>query len=519
MIVVQLVPIWAFRYLPTTDGAAHVASAEVMRKYADPALSVFRKYYVLATRPIPNLAGHLVLAGLGAVVSPTVAEKVLVSLYVVLLPLGVRYGVRSIRRGATPLAWVAFAMVYNYLYAQGFYNFVLSCGVFFFVVGYWVRNRDRMDWRRGVVLGVLAGVLYVCHLFSLAMAIGVIGGLCVWCGFWEIRAHAFGVAAKRALVTGLALLPVRVMAVVFRPSSEWHSDQVFEWNPREDVVSLLQFSSMTSYREKEAWLGGMITTLVGALALVVLANKAARGRRAWSRWDVLLFVPVGLVGVYLRSYDAKALHFYIPHRVMLYAFLTILLWLAGQAMTRRVRWAVVPAACAVSVGFVAAHALKYREFAPQLREFVAAGDQIKPNSTFLPLIFSPRGRTADARVSSIDVAPFYMASGYIAARRDAVDLRNYEGHTDHFPVQFRPALDPYTHLAVGDGLNEVPPKIDIEGYRRQGGEVDYVMVWGLEDVFRSAEGTRAVYRQLEAGYEKLDVPGARWTEVWRRKGK
>jgi hypothetical protein len=160
MIVVQLVPIWAFRYLPTTDGAAHVASAEVMRKYADPALSVFRSYYVLATRPIPNLAGHLVLAGVGAVVSPTVAEKVLVSLYVVLLPLGVRYGVRSIRRGATPLAWVAFAMVYNYLYAQGFYNFVLSCGVFFFVVGYWVRNRDRMDWRRGVVLGVLAGVLY-----------------------------------------------------------------------------------------------------------------------------------------------------------------------------------------------------------------------------------------------------------------------------------------------------------------------------------------------------------------------
>src|SRR3954463_11903509 len=81
MIVVQLVPIWAVRYLPTTDGAAHVAVAEVMRKYSDPELSVFRKYYVLPGKPMPNLAGHLMLAGLTAVVSPAVAEKVVVSLY------------------------------------------------------------------------------------------------------------------------------------------------------------------------------------------------------------------------------------------------------------------------------------------------------------------------------------------------------------------------------------------------------------------------------------------------------
>jgi hypothetical protein len=517
MIVVMLVPIWAFTYLPTTDGAAHVANAEVIRKYNDPGLSVYRQYYWVSKEPMPNLVGHLLLAGLMAVMPPTGAEKVVVSLYVVLLPLGVRYCVRAIRRSATPLAWLAFPMVYNYLFAQGFYNFVLSCGVFFFVVGYWVRNRDRMDWRTGAVLGLLSVVLYACHLFSLVMAWGVIGGLCLWFAFWEWRAHAFGVAVKRVIVTAAALLPVFVMAVVFRPSGEWHSKEVFGWNPKDDLVALLQFSSMTSYRNKEALLGGAITTMMGGLTLLVLANKARR--RSWSKWDVLLVVPIGLVGVYFRSYDARALHFYIPHRVMLYAFLTLILWLAGQPMARRVKWAVVPLAAGIALAFVASHALKYREFAPQLREFVSAGDRIERNSTFLPLIFSPRGRTADGRVSSIDVAPFYMASGYIAARRNAVDLRNYEGNTDHFPVRFRDELNPYKHLAVGDGLNEVPPKVDIEGYRRQGGEVEYVIVWGLEDAFRDNEGVKALYRQLEQGYQRVAVPGARWTEVWKRKGK
>ena len=44
-IVLHLAPIWAFKYLPTTDGAAHVANADVLRKYNDPSFDVFRKYY------------------------------------------------------------------------------------------------------------------------------------------------------------------------------------------------------------------------------------------------------------------------------------------------------------------------------------------------------------------------------------------------------------------------------------------------------------------------------------------
>jgi len=76
--------------------------------------------------------------------TPLVAEKMLVSLYMVLFPLAVRYAVRSIRPKAMPLAFLALPLVYNYLFAQGFYNFCLSIAVFFFIIGYWIRNRDRL---------------------------------------------------------------------------------------------------------------------------------------------------------------------------------------------------------------------------------------------------------------------------------------------------------------------------------------------------------------------------------------
>jgi hypothetical protein len=44
LIIVHLIPIWAFTYLPTTDGAAHVANADVMRKINDGGHSVFAHY-------------------------------------------------------------------------------------------------------------------------------------------------------------------------------------------------------------------------------------------------------------------------------------------------------------------------------------------------------------------------------------------------------------------------------------------------------------------------------------------
>ena len=67
----------------------------------------------------------------------------------------------------------ALGALISYLLGQGFYNFCLSIAVFFFVAGYWIRNRDRLDFKRGALLAALGLLLYACHLFSLMMACAV----------------------------------------------------------------------------------------------------------------------------------------------------------------------------------------------------------------------------------------------------------------------------------------------------------------------------------------------------------
>jgi hypothetical protein len=523
-ILLHLVPIWSFRYLPTTDGAAHVANADVLRKFHDPALDVFRKYYYISHEPTPNLAGHLILAGLLYVAPPTVAEKILVSLYVVLFPLAVRYAVKAVHCRAAPLAYLSFPLIYSFLFHQGFYNFCLSFAAFFLVIGYWFRNKDRLTGWRALGLCSLALVLYTCHLFSLMMACGVLAALAGWewgVDVWKTR-RPFGPAAKRALVTGAALLPAFVLALVFRPSSKdaplpdvepWSFSQL-----KDELLSLVQFSPMTSFRREEQWLGGAVFALLAALAGWALLSKLRR--RYWTGRDVLMVVVIGLAGVFIRAVDPASVYYYVPQRALFYAFLIGILWLAGQPMTRRMRWAVPPIAICIALAFLGSAALKYREFAAQIREFVdVAGGQIAPNRTFLPLVYSVHGLNDSGKPSSTDAAPFYMISGYIAAQRNALDLRNYEARTDHFPVRFRAKLNPYKHLAVGRGLDEIPPKIDIANFRRQGGEIDYVLIWAIPENLKDDPGTVALHEQLKStGYQRMPLTGAKRTELWKRIG-
>src|SRR2546423_563630 len=103
-----LIPVWAFHYFPSTDGGAHLANADVLLQSLQPAATAYHKYYQFSHRPLPNSLGHFLLALLMLVTKPAVAEKVLVSGYVIGLPLAVRYGLRAVRPAS---GWLAFAVI------------------------------------------------------------------------------------------------------------------------------------------------------------------------------------------------------------------------------------------------------------------------------------------------------------------------------------------------------------------------------------------------------------------------
>src|SRR5262245_37251957 len=161
-------------FAPTQDGPAHLSMAQALRQYGTPEGGYLREYLVPNQEAIPNWFVFFLLADVLRFLSLPVAEKVLLSAYVILLPLAARYALRAVRPGAGFLAFLSFPFVYNFLLNMGFYNFCFSLAAFLFSLGYWLRHRGRLGIRHTAVLALLILWTYFCHPVTLAVLVGTL---------------------------------------------------------------------------------------------------------------------------------------------------------------------------------------------------------------------------------------------------------------------------------------------------------------------------------------------------------
>jgi hypothetical protein len=531
LVVVHLVPLWAFKYFPSQDGPSHIYNASVMRDYQRPDLSSFREYYLINTSPAPNWFGHLVLAGLMYLVPMLTAEKLLLSGYVILLPLSVRYALRAIRPEAGFLAVLAFPFIFNYVLHLGYYNFSYSLVVFFLLIGYWFEHRERFRLREAATLGSLALVLYFCHLVSLVMAGLAIGLLAVWLTLLDLarqlrerrvgRPGLWSADRTRALVPLAAFLPAAILAVAFLTrQGTAHSAPP----PTRILLNgLLHLDSLVAYDEDRAiWFS---TALVGLFVVVLLLCLVAKAvRRRLDRWDGLLAVVAAFGVVYFLAPASMSGGMDISPRLRLFPFFALLLWFGAQAYSLVVRRGIQAVALAIALAVLALNTMRYGEINDYLGEYLSGSSLVEPNATLLSLCFSHYANEPDGRPLAHKIAPFAHASSYISAERRSLELDNYEAQTSYFPLMFRPRLNPAVHIAVSKPAfqcpHQAPPRVDFLTYpQRTGGRVDYVLLWGARDEQLGSAEAKDILRQLEAGYELVYTsPQRGLVQLYRRKG-
>ena len=133
LVLIHLIPIWGFDYFPSQDGPAHIENASIIRNYHHPDRSILRTYYTFNKKFTPTWFGHLILVGLMYIVPAITAEKIFLTLYVILFPISVRYALSAMRSDNSFLAYLSFPFIYNYTLHLGFYSFCLSLSLYFFV--------------------------------------------------------------------------------------------------------------------------------------------------------------------------------------------------------------------------------------------------------------------------------------------------------------------------------------------------------------------------------------------------
>ena len=208
-----IVAIWTVPDFVTQDGPTHLYNAWILSRSSDPR-SPYQAFYQVNWQPVPNWAGHLALAGLLLVVSPWTADRIMMTVTLLGLPLAsvwLRWKVRGDRslQGACLLAAM---LAMNLTWLLGFTSFLLGCVLFPITLGVWWSARDNLGYRRIASIGLLLVLGYFCHLVSLGLTLLALGVLALFAPAEREPGDCRRPRLRRLVRSALCVLPVVPLA-------------------------------------------------------------------------------------------------------------------------------------------------------------------------------------------------------------------------------------------------------------------------------------------------------------------
>lgn len=553
-VMVEVAFVLAGPPLPTVDGPAHLLGATVL---ADSGSPPYDEFYRLHLFPSPNLSMELVLAGLQRVFSPGAAERLLVAAYAVLLPLGLRYAVRSVRPGSEWLALAALPLTFGYLFFYGFYNYCVGLALFCFCVGFALRRvarageRPLLGPRDTAGLAALFTLTYFTHLVPFVMAVLSVAAIAVAAvvaakrrkpmilktlgGYnaLSLPDHEKGDAtgrwtsvvrgmlreeAPRALVpVVLAAAPGLLLAAGFTLLNRGNPQPPQFASPLGLLAGLatLHMPVVTFDRLE------LVGSVLAAATLFGLGVAALRSRpRPAAGRAPAVAAALALVVFVLAPNRFGADYGFINERLSMFPVLLGVCWLAAHRFGPRARTLGAAAflLAAVVLGVVRAPALAHYE--RLATEFASVQRVIEPGSTLLSVRFAAQ-TPPGGEVRNPWWDPLLHMASRVAVDTHGVDIGHYEARLSYFPTQFRPSHDLRRLVdPTGRGLEAVPPRIDLgAAVSEDQPTVDYVLLVSPAAADTADPPTTRLLDVLSSDFRRvMTTEPTGLVEVWARRG-
>jgi hypothetical protein len=476
LIALEVTLVWAFPYFPSEDGPSHLHNASVLANYDRE--SIYREYYRLTPfRPAGNMLTQFVLAGLLKLTGVILAEKLLLTGYVILLPVSFRYLLCVLTR-RTDFSLFAFVLVPNYFLYMGLWNFCYSIGFLLLTLGFYFEHVQGWTPRSIAVLGVGGLVVYLTHAVSWVICLIAIAGwglVQLIADVWGERGPALWAGLQKGLRQyGLplcVLLPPALLMLTHLIGSKEQSGCGGESSWRVRLHPLYRLAFLHGITNWDAILAKVVAATLIVLFAFAAVFSVRRERHNWCSFGVLV-VSATCAVLAVFGPDCIGTGLFIHKRVGLYACSFFVVWLAMQSWPQAALRVISLVFCAIALSSFMARLPVHRRLSRGLSEFVEVGQKINPQTTVLLVELHPRPE------GSGKIWPYEHAVGLLS-ERVVIDLSNYEALTDYFSTSFWPERSPSPALGTAAQLEAVPPVFDIPRYESETrGRVDYVMVLG-----------------------------------------
>jgi hypothetical protein len=491
-IVMYLLPVWVFKYFPSQDGPSHLYNAQILREYTNPNY-IFPQFFDLHLALFPNWLGHLLEWALLYVVPALIAEKILLTVYVIAFPLSFFFFLDAVQPGRNFSGFISFLFIYNFPLMKGFYSFALAIPLFFFILGYWWKNKEHLGWKEIGICNLLLALIFFGHLVPYVLAGSCLGLLALV--YFRKRIRPILLTAACVLPSGLLLL-----GYLLTSSSIAGKATKYQFFSLPDLLQqLTSLGFLVSFNKTQQIFAQATAVILGALLLFsvwqdVRDNIKGRGGFFIGRFYFLLLAAVLLI-VYLVLPKGVGSGTMLNERVGLLAVLVLAAFFR-EGQNRAWRWLAAGLGI-ILIANLAWLGYTFRSLNKALNAFVLAVPQIQPNKVLLPILIGRNG-------PSLKVGIFEHADNYYTLDNGGINVMNYETEYDYFPVKFKPDFQPPVDTPLWvESIFSHPERVNLCEYAIH---IDYLLIWDSKGKYHP-DGLLDCYDLLfEKNYLKLFKP-------------
>lgn len=436
-------------------------------------------YFCFSPVLVPNLSGHVFLCLFNSFLPSYVAEKLVMIVYIVSLPVCFRLLIRQLKPDAIWYSYLIFPFIYSSLFYQGFFNFCLGLPLHLLTLVYWFKIKERVRLINVFVLFLLFFALYASHLVVFLMTVLsimiFISGDFVPAIFKKEIGKNGNPFLRQLVVVCCAALPWLIFSLHYYQNSLTGVTMLETKKKLSTLVDVEPLLTMPYLK----WIFAL-------LFLIAIINRwGIKKEKKQDGWLLLLGVELILL---IFMPDQVGMGSFILTRIILFIYLLVVIWIAVYAPSRPVIGITIWSLVIMNGIIVFVDSKKTRQLNKVAMSYAAAGELIPENSLVLPLNYSNELITSNL-------------SAYLSSEKKVLLLDNYEALTLHFPLRWKKELQ-LEALFTGY-LQSSTPRVDILAYEKQlGQKIDYVVCGFHSDTINDSS-TVHVNRQLAALYEPV----------------
>lgn len=478
LMILNLIPIWFFEYPPLQDYPQHLLQDKITMDYGNAEFG-YGKYFDLRFSLIPTLFSIFFIISLSKIFGIYIAGKIFLSAYIILFPLSIFYFLSSIDKRKAILGFFSFIFTYSWFFNKGLIDFSISIPFFFFALGYWLNNRDKMNANKTLILAVLILSVLFSHLFSFIILLISVFLLSIF--YYKNK--------KQLLTTMLAFtLPIIFFAIFWfsRTPNAAPIDIAAAFNPLILIKSFFGMFLSFSPVIETAILAAPLLYFVFLFARKILANKPFLIKSLLNRKYGNEFLILALILLFLFVISPPDLATWAHFKVRFVPFIVLFFvsWLEPPKKKRLFLFIMVIAAVLLTMLTF----FNYYAVNKELADYSSGINVIERNKLILPITIKD--------IYGYTMRPYEHFWAYYHIEKGGTGPYVFAGHSTHLIAYKEKMPAPKSIIAAPNELSQqLNFSKEILSY------YDYILLWGESNEVESA----VINSGFSLLYEKGDL--------------